>query len=87
MLIQTVREDIVAIARQMHGERLVVGTAGNVSVRVPGEELVTITPSGFPYDEMHPMDWFFLLPLCSLFGIYLAPTTGFVMFPLFPIFA
>lgn len=29
---------------------LVAGTAGNISVRLPGEDCVLITPSGIPYD-------------------------------------
>jgi len=31
---------------------LVVWTAGNVSARVPGHDLMVIKPSGVPYDEL-----------------------------------
>ncbi|WP_031064217.1 L-ribulose-5-phosphate 4-epimerase [Streptomyces sp. NRRL WC-3742] len=42
----------------LHGElvryNLVVWTAGNVSARVPGEDLLVIKPSGVSYDELSP---------------------------------
>lgn len=43
-------EDLVATARRTASEGLVVGTSGNVSVRVGG--LVLVTPSGMPYDRL-----------------------------------
>lgn len=46
-----VAESVVATARRMAAERLVVGTAGNVSGRQPGGT-VCITPSSTPYDEL-----------------------------------
>ena len=33
---------------------LVVWTAGNISARVPGADLLVIKPSGVPYDELSP---------------------------------
>jgi ribulose-5-phosphate 4-epimerase/fuculose-1-phosphate aldolase len=33
-----------------------LGTAGNVSVRIEGEELIAITPSGRPYQDLDPED-------------------------------
>lgn len=33
-----------------------LGTAGNVSVRIKGEELIAITPSGVPYRDLAPDD-------------------------------
>lgn len=33
-----------------------LGTAGNVSVRIEGEELIAITPSGIAYQELFPDD-------------------------------
>jgi L-fuculose-phosphate aldolase len=44
------RAAVVACCRRLRAERLVVGTAGNVSVRV-GEH-VALTPSGLDYDAM-----------------------------------
>jgi hypothetical protein len=46
----SLRAEVVAVAREMHRRGLVAGTAGNVSAR--SGELVHITPSALPYDEM-----------------------------------
>ncbi|EST20951.1 class II aldolase/adducin family protein [Streptomyces niveus] len=46
--------DLVATARRSAADGLVVGTSGNVSVRVG--ELVLVTPSGVPYDRLTPED-------------------------------
>lgn len=56
MVLQTIRREIVRFARRMHADGLVAGTAGNISCRIPEEETVAITPSGFPYEEMQPED-------------------------------
>ncbi len=48
MLLQSEREQVVEACRFMQREHLVVGTAGNVSVRV-GDH-VAISPSGVPYE-------------------------------------
>ncbi|POX37178.1 fuculose phosphate aldolase [Streptomyces sp. Ru73] len=45
---------LVAAARRTVADGLVVGTSGNVSVRVGG--LVLVTPSGVPYDRLGPAD-------------------------------
>ncbi|MFF8675069.1 class II aldolase/adducin family protein [Streptomyces sp. NPDC015242] len=47
-------EDLVATARRTVAEGLVVGTSGNVSVRVG--DTVLVTPSGVPYDRLTPAD-------------------------------
>ncbi|MFI5758390.1 class II aldolase/adducin family protein [Streptomyces sp. NPDC051569] len=47
-------QDLVATARRTAAEGLVVGTSGNVSVRVG--PLVLVTPSGVPYDRLAPGD-------------------------------
>ena len=44
------REELAEHHRQLVAAELVVWTAGNVSARVPGEELMLIKPSGVPYD-------------------------------------
>ncbi|MET7620567.1 class II aldolase/adducin family protein [Streptomyces sp. NPDC005408] len=46
--------DLVATARRTATEGLVVGTSGNVSVRVG--PLVLVTPSGVAYDRLAPED-------------------------------
>jgi L-ribulose-5-phosphate 4-epimerase len=57
----------VEVAR-LHGELvrygLVVWTAGNISARVPGAELLVIKPSGVPYDELAPEN----MVVCDLDG-------------------
>ncbi|TXS51110.1 class II aldolase/adducin family protein [Streptomyces sp. t39] len=47
--------ELVATARRTAAEGLVVGTSGNVSVRVDGD-VVLVTPSGVPYDRLGPGD-------------------------------
>ncbi|MFF9112964.1 class II aldolase/adducin family protein [Streptomyces sp. NPDC014776] len=46
--------ELVATARRTVADGLVVGTSGNVSVRVG--DLVLVTPSGVPYDRLRPQD-------------------------------
>lgn len=48
-------EELVATARRTVADGLVVGTSGNVSVRV-GDGIVLVTPSGVPYDRLGPRD-------------------------------
>lgn len=47
-------EALVATARRTVADGLVVGTSGNVSVRVG--DTVLVTPSGVPYDRLAPED-------------------------------
>ncbi|MET8570937.1 class II aldolase/adducin family protein [Streptomyces sp. NPDC004783] len=47
-------EELVATARRTVSDGLVVGTSGNVSVRVG--DTVLVTPSGVPYDRLAPRD-------------------------------
>ncbi|MGW5117584.1 class II aldolase/adducin family protein [Streptomyces noursei] len=44
--------ELVATARRTAADGLVVGTSGNVSVRV--KDLILVTPSGVPYDRLGP---------------------------------
>jgi L-fuculose-phosphate aldolase len=46
--------DLVTTARRTVADGLVVGTSGNVSVRVG--DTVLVTPTGVPYDELTPTD-------------------------------
>ncbi|WP_432053914.1 class II aldolase/adducin family protein [Streptomyces sp. bgisy022] len=46
--------ELVATARRTAADGLVVGTSGNVSVRVG--DIVLVTPSGVPYDRLTPED-------------------------------
>ena len=52
----SLQEDLVHAAKRMAACRLVVGAAGNVRVRIPGEDRFIITPSSLPYPELKPED-------------------------------
>ena len=52
MLLQQARWSVVEACRALRHERLVVGTAGNVSVR--DGDLVAVSPSGVGYDTLTP---------------------------------
>ena len=50
--VRLAREAVFAAAVKMWRYGLVVGSAGNVSARVPGEDLVAVTPTSIPYDAL-----------------------------------
>jgi len=52
MLLEDERRQVVAACRRLVDDRLVVGTAGNVSVRAA--DLVVVTPSGVDYRSLSP---------------------------------
>jgi L-fuculose-phosphate aldolase len=52
MLLEDERRRVVAVARRLLDDRLVVGTAGNVSVRV--DDMIAVTPSGVDYRSLTP---------------------------------
>ena len=54
MLLEREREEIIRACRKLSAAGLVVGTAGNVSVRVG--DLVAVTPSGVDYGELAASD-------------------------------
>ena len=60
--IRTLRREVCALHAQLTRYQLVVWTAGNVSARVPGQDLLLIKPSGVPYDELTPEN----MVLCDL---------------------
>lgn len=47
-----VRAQVLHVAQAIHAAGLVVGTAGNVSGRMPDGETVCMTPSSLPYEGM-----------------------------------
>ena len=49
-------EGVCWTAKRMAELSLVVGSGGNVSARLPGEELIAITPGSLPYARMRPED-------------------------------
>ena len=66
---------------RLHGELvrygLVVWTGGNVSGRVPGEDLFVIKPSGVDYDDLAPSN----MILCDLDGVVVEGSEGFERSP------
>jgi L-ribulose-5-phosphate 4-epimerase len=50
--IRRLRAEVAALHAELPRNQLVVWTAGNVSARVPGRELLVIKPSGVSYDEL-----------------------------------
>ena len=52
--IAATRELVAGLHAELPGNDLVVWTAGNVSARVPGADLLVIKPSGVRYDEITP---------------------------------
>lgn len=53
-VIEQLRAEVSDLHAELPRNELVVWTAGNVSARVPGEELLVIKPSGVGYDELTP---------------------------------
>jgi L-ribulose-5-phosphate 4-epimerase len=52
--IRRLRESVAALHAELVRYGLVVWTAGNVSGRVPGADLMVIKPSGVSYDDLTP---------------------------------
>ena len=48
--------EVVGICRKLVEKGLLMGTGGNVSVRIPGEPAFAITPSNYDYMKMRPED-------------------------------
>ncbi len=53
--LRAVRAELVACCARLLDDGLAIGTAGNLSVRLPGGE-VAITPSGVGYRDLRPGD-------------------------------
>jgi L-ribulose-5-phosphate 4-epimerase len=49
-----VRRTVSALHQELVRNRLVAWTSGNLSARVPGEELVVIKPSGVAFEDLTP---------------------------------
>jgi L-ribulose-5-phosphate 4-epimerase len=62
--IRRLRETVAALHAELVRYGLVVWTAGNVSGRVPGADLMVIKPSGVSYDELTPEN----MIVCDLDG-------------------
>jgi L-ribulose-5-phosphate 4-epimerase len=70
--IDALRQDLVKQHAQLVRYGLVVWTGGNVSARVPGEQLFLIKPSGVDYDDLTADD----MILCDLDGDVVPGSTG-----------
>jgi L-ribulose-5-phosphate 4-epimerase len=62
--IERLRGQLVDLHRELIRWGLVVWTAGNVSARVPGADLLVIKPSGVSYDDLTPAS----MVVCDLDG-------------------
>ena len=52
--LDAIRREVCELHAELPRNGLVVWTSGNLSARVPGDELMVIKPSGVPYDELRP---------------------------------
>jgi L-ribulose-5-phosphate 4-epimerase len=64
MILMALREQVCALHAELVRYGLVAWTAGNVSGRVPGEDLFVIKPSGVSYDDLTPAS----IVVCDLDG-------------------
>jgi L-ribulose-5-phosphate 4-epimerase len=65
--VETLREQVCALHAELVRYDLVAWTAGNVSGRVPGEDVMVIKPSGVGYDDLTPAS----MVVCALDGTVL----------------
>ncbi|MBU4465996.1 MAG: class II aldolase/adducin family protein, partial [Actinobacteria bacterium] len=70
--IDDVRAHVSALHAELVRYGLIVWTGGNVSGRVPGEDLFVIKPSGVSYDDLTPEK----MILCDLDGVVVAGSPG-----------
>ena len=64
-IIEALRRTVSDLHAELTRYELVVWTAGNVSARVPGQDLMVIKPSGVSYDELTPES----MVVCDLHGV------------------
>ena len=62
--VAALRDELCALHAELPRNGLVVWTSGNLSARVPDEELMVIKASGVPYDELTPD----AIVVCDLYG-------------------
>lgn len=63
-VINDLRREVCRLHSELTRYQLVIWTAGNVSARVPGRDLMVIKPSGLSYDAMTPE----AMVVCNLEG-------------------
>ena len=64
IVVAQLRQEVCELHAQLTKYQLVIWTAGNVSARVPGHDLMVIKPSGVDYDTLTPDD----MVVCDLYG-------------------
>jgi L-ribulose-5-phosphate 4-epimerase len=64
MTIDELRTSVAALHSELVRYNLVAWTSGNISARVPGEDLMVIKPSGVSYDDLTPES----MVVCDLDG-------------------
>jgi L-ribulose-5-phosphate 4-epimerase len=69
--IKEVRAEVARLHSELVRNSLVVWTGGNVSARIPGENLFVIKPSGVGYDDLTPDN----MVLCDLDGTVIEGTS------------
>jgi L-ribulose-5-phosphate 4-epimerase len=52
--VEALRREVCALHAELPRNGLVAWTSGNLSARVPGEDLMVINPSGVAYDDLRP---------------------------------
>jgi L-ribulose-5-phosphate 4-epimerase len=62
--LEAIRAEVCALHAELPGNGLVVWTSGNLSARVPDEDLMVIKASGVSYDELTPE----AIVVCDLYG-------------------
>src|SRR4051794_14431589 len=62
--IAALRREVCRLHAELTRNRLVAWTSGNLSARVPGEDLMVIKPSGVSFDDLTPES----MVLCALSG-------------------
>jgi L-ribulose-5-phosphate 4-epimerase len=62
--IEALRREVCDLHAELPRHGLVAWTSGNLSARVPGEELMVIKASGIPYEELTPAT----MVVCDLHG-------------------
>jgi L-fuculose-phosphate aldolase len=56
-VIQDLRERLVKVGQELYEHKLVSGTAGNISARIPGTNTILIKPSGVCMGSLKPEDF------------------------------
>ena len=51
---ESFRQQVLEMAQDMFKRGLVGTASGNASMRIPGRELIAITPTRVPYDRLTP---------------------------------